>query len=90
MAYLEVIKNGKLVERRPIDDGQARNGYRIRIGSANEIRLTLGESKQIGDYEIKMCEGVAPGPRDKAAGIPTGVPDSFPAVSATGRTETGT
>ena len=60
MAYLEVWKSGTLITRRRVDDQMARKGCRIRIGSAGEVRLAIGQSQKLGKYEVRMFEGDPP------------------------------
>jgi len=60
MAYLEVWKSGKLVTRRRVDDQMARKGCRIRIGSAGEARVAIGQSEKLGKFEVRMFEGEPP------------------------------
>jgi predicted Ser/Thr protein kinase len=60
MAYVEVWKNGRLITRRRVDEQKARKGCRIRIGSAGTVRVVVGQSQEIGDFEVRMIEGEPP------------------------------
>jgi predicted outer membrane repeat protein len=60
MAYVEVWKSGRLITRRRVDEQKARKGCRIRIGSAGEVRVAVGQSQKVGDFEVRMFEGEPP------------------------------
>jgi serine/threonine protein kinase len=60
MAYVEVWKEGKLITRRQVDEEKARKGCRIRLGSAGQIRVKIGETKQVGKFEVRMFAGDIP------------------------------
>jgi predicted outer membrane repeat protein len=60
MAYVEVWKSGRLLTRRQVDEQKAREGCRIRLGSAGEVRIAVGQSKALGTFEIRMFEGAPP------------------------------
>lgn len=57
MAYIEVWKSGQLLTVRRVDEQKARRGCRVRLGSAGEVRLAIGESQTIGELEIRMFSG---------------------------------
>ena len=54
--YIEVRKNGKLVTRREVGADRAEKGCRVRLGSAGEVRVKLGESTVLGEYEVRVLE----------------------------------
>jgi len=60
MAYVEVWKSGKMVTRRRVDEQKARKGCRIRIGSAGEVRVAVGQSEKLGKFEVRMFGGEPP------------------------------
>jgi predicted outer membrane repeat protein len=60
MAYVEVWKSGKLLTRRRVDEEKARKGCRIRLGSAGEVRVAVGQTETIGMFEVRMFEGELP------------------------------
>ena len=81
MAYVEIKKGGRLVTRRVVDDAKARKGCRIRMGSAGQVVVALGESKKVGKYEFSVFEGL---PSDDAYQAVEGlreVTGSLPSVS---------
>lgn len=57
MAYIEVRKAGKLVMQKQVDGELARKGVRIRVGTAGNVHLKLGQSKTVGDYVVTLYEG---------------------------------
>ncbi|MEA3226221.1 MAG: serine/threonine-protein kinase, partial [Planctomycetota bacterium] len=75
MAYLEIWKSGTLIARRRVDEQKARRGCRIRLGSAGEAHLAIGQSQKIGKYDVRMFEGEppeAPGRVEEAVSKPQG------------------
>ena len=58
MAYIEVRENGKLTKRVPVDTEKALRGCSIKVGSLGKVQLVLGESKTLGNYEIRIVEDV--------------------------------
>ena len=54
MAYVEVWKSGRLVARRRVDEQKAKTGCRIRLGSTGEVRLAIGKSEKLGEFEVRM------------------------------------
>jgi serine/threonine protein kinase len=60
MAYVEVWKEGKLITRRQVGEEKARKGCRIRLGSAGQVRVKIGETKQVGKFEVRMFAGDIP------------------------------
>jgi len=60
LAYVEIWKGGKLITRRRVDERKARQGCRIRLGSAGEVHISLGQSKTLGKFEVRMLEGDLP------------------------------
>jgi Tol biopolymer transport system component len=60
MTYIEVWKNGKLLTRRGVDSQKAQTGFRVRLGSAGEVRVALGQPETLGDYEVRVFEGEPP------------------------------
>ena len=84
MAYVEVRKGGKLVKRHLVDDAKARKGCRIRVGSAGQVRLSIGQSKTAGKYEIEMFEGMPSDYGPQAVGEAAQVTASLLPMSETG------
>ena len=60
MAYVEVWKSGRLVTRRRVDEQRARKGCKVRLGSAGEVRIAIGQSETLGEFEVRMFEGEPP------------------------------
>ncbi len=60
MAYIEIYKNGKIVNRQFIEEQKAQKGCKIRLGSAGEIRLTLGKTETIGEFKFRLLKGDIP------------------------------
>ena len=60
MAYVEVWKSGKLITRRRVDESKARKGCRVRLGSAGEVRVAIGQSETLGELEVRMFAGEPP------------------------------
>jgi len=60
MAYVEVWKSGRLLTRRPVDEEKARKGCRVRLGSAGEVRVAVGQTETLGTFEVRMFEGEPP------------------------------
>src|SRR4051812_34135240 len=60
MAYAEFFKNGALVKRQEVDEAAARRGISIRVGSAGKVRLSLGETKVVPPYEVRLLGGPIP------------------------------
>jgi len=56
MAYLEIRKDGRLVRRRQIDDDKARRGCKVRLGSLGSVNATLGDTVNLGKFEIKLID----------------------------------
>lgn len=59
MACLEVRKAGKLVRRRQVDDDKARRGCTVRLGSLGKVRIRLGETARMGEYDIALLDTVS-------------------------------
>ena len=57
MAYIEIRKDGKLVTQRLVADQEASRGCNIRLGKAGNVKLGIGESKQVGKYHVSVHEG---------------------------------
>jgi len=60
MAYVEVWKSGRLVTRRRVDEQKAQKGCRVRLGSAGEVRVAIGQSETLGELEVRMFAGEPP------------------------------
>ncbi len=60
MAYVEVWKSGRLITRRGVDESKARKGCRVRLGSAGEVRVAIGQSETLGELEVRMFAGEPP------------------------------
>jgi len=60
MAYVEVWKSGRLVARRCVDEQKAKTGCRIRLGATGEVRVAIGQSEKLGEFEVRMFEGEPP------------------------------
>ena len=86
MAYVEIRRNGKVVRRSLVEEQKARKGCRIRVGSAGQVHLQVGQTKTIGKYEISMLEGTPEQVHD-AAGRSRTESDAFPSVSQTEQAE---
>jgi hypothetical protein len=69
MAYLEIMKNGTLVQRRFIDDDKACRGCKIRLGSHGSVNATLGDTVRLGKFEIKLIDD---------GSLPENIQTSFP------------
>ncbi len=76
MAYVEIKKSGRLVSRRVLDDERARKGCSIGLKSGEKIKLVLGQSAVIGEYEIAVVA--------QASGTEEPVSASRPAMSQEG------
>ena len=83
MAYVEVRKSGRLLTRRVVDETKARKGCRIRMGSAGQVVVAPGETKQVGKYEFAMFEGAPPEDGYEAVDGLREVSASFPSMSQT-------
>ena len=71
MAYVEVTKGGEVVGREPLPDETARRGCQVRLGGLGAVRLKLGESAVVEDYEVRVVAGAA-GPSDSSQVGPAG------------------
>ena len=71
MAYVEVTRSGQVVGREPLPDETARRGCQVRLGGLGAVRLKLGESAVVGDYEVRVVAGAA-GPSDSSQVGPAG------------------
>lgn len=60
MAYVEVWKSGRLITRRRVDEQKAQKGCRVRLGSAGEVRVAIGQSETLGKLEVRMFAGEPP------------------------------
>ncbi|MFB0551689.1 MAG: protein kinase [Phycisphaerae bacterium] len=60
MAYVEVWKSGRLITRRRVDEQKAQKGCRVRLGSAGEVRVAIGQSETLGELEVRMFAGEPP------------------------------
>jgi len=60
MAYVEVWKSGRLLTRRRVDEEKARKGCRVRLGSAGEVRVAVGQTETLGTFEVRIFEGEPP------------------------------
>jgi len=67
MAYVEVWKSGKLITRRRVNEQKAKTGLRVRLGSVGEVHVTVGESKTLGNFDVRVFEGEPPLGQAKAA-----------------------
>ena len=56
LAYLEVRQDGRLIERRHVDDALAEKGYAVRLNE-KEVVLEVGQFKQIGPYRVALHAG---------------------------------
>ena len=54
MAFLEIKREGSLVKKRHIDDRAAEKGICFQLGSEKEIRMSLGQTKSVGLYTIRL------------------------------------
>jgi|GEM_PF-1533502 len=69
MAYVEVWKEGKLITRRQVSEEKARKGCRIQLGSAGQVRVKIGETKQVGKFEVRIFAGDIPEAKQATGGI---------------------
>ncbi len=53
LAYLEIKRRDRLIERRQIDDALAQEGYAVRLGQ-REVVLKTGQSRRIGPYRVVL------------------------------------
>jgi len=60
MAYVEVWQSGRLLTRRLVNDEKARNGCRVRLGSAGNVRVAIGQIETLGEFEVRMFDGELP------------------------------
>ncbi|UCF15777.1 MAG: hypothetical protein JSW59_20470, partial [Phycisphaerales bacterium] len=60
MAFVEVWKSGRLLTRRRVDEEKARKGCRVRLGSAGEVRVAVGQTETLGTFEVRVFEGELP------------------------------
>lgn len=60
MAYVEVWKSGRLITRRRVDEQKAQKGCRVRLGSAGEVCVAIGQSETLGELEVRMFAGEPP------------------------------
>jgi WD40 repeat protein len=74
MAYVEVWKSGRLLTRRQVDEEKAKKGCRVRLGSAGEVRVAVGQSETVGTFEVRMFEGDPPVGAQKIEGTVSGPP----------------
>jgi serine/threonine protein kinase len=84
MAYVEVSKSGRLVTRRRVDEQRARKGCKVRLGSAGEVRIAIGQSETLGEFEVRMFEGEPPIAHRRIEETASQLPDgdqSLPQVS---------
>jgi len=84
MAYVEVWKSGRLITRRRVDEQKARKGCRVRLGSAGEVRVAIGQSETLGELEVRMFAGEPPPAWQevkKTASIPPQDDQSLPPLS---------
>jgi len=58
MAYVEVREKGKLTKRISVSTEEARAGCWLKLGKLGKVRMTLGESKTMGDCEVRIVEDV--------------------------------
>jgi Tol biopolymer transport system component len=65
MAYVEVLKNGRLLTRRRVDEQKAKSGCRVRLGSVGEVRVVLDQPETLGDFEVRVFEGEPPEARQQ-------------------------
>ncbi|MBL7188456.1 MAG: SUMF1/EgtB/PvdO family nonheme iron enzyme [Phycisphaerae bacterium] len=60
MAYVELWKDGKLLKCQALDDQQARKGCLIRVAPGREVRLAVGQTANVGEYEVRVLDGPLP------------------------------
>ncbi|KPK42397.1 MAG: hypothetical protein AMJ65_07675 [Phycisphaerae bacterium SG8_4] len=60
MAYVEVWKSGRLLICRRVDEQRAKKGCKVRLGSAGEVQIAMGQREALGEYEVRMFEGEPP------------------------------
>jgi Tol biopolymer transport system component len=60
VAYVEVWKSGRLIKRLPVDEQKAKTGCKVRLGTAGQVHLSVGQSEKLGEYEVRMLDGQLP------------------------------
>ncbi|HOD79901.1 MAG: Serine/threonine-protein kinase PknA [Planctomycetes bacterium ADurb.Bin126] len=60
MAYVEVVKDGKVVTRRELDEDRATEGCPIRLGPLGEVTLAVGQSVHLKGYDLTVFAGPLP------------------------------
>jgi len=61
--------------RRRVDEEKARKGCRVRLGSAGEVRVTVGRTETLGAFEVRMFEGEPPAAPQPIAETASRLPD---------------
>ena len=56
MVYVEISREGKPVLRRSLDPAGSNVGWSVRLTPHAEVRLRVGESSRLGDYEVRILE----------------------------------
>ena len=57
MAYVEVSKDGTVVARQAVAPDRARSGCEVRLEPGGQVRLKVGQSAVVGDYEVRVVDG---------------------------------
>ena len=60
MAYVEVIRDGRVVKRRKLDPDKGADGWMIHMGMSGTIRLKVGQSATVGRFSVTVHEGDPP------------------------------
>ena len=63
-----------MITRRRVDEQKARKGCRVRIGSAGDVRIALGQAQSLGEFEVRMCAGEPPVAGGQAGAVPAAAP----------------
>jgi predicted outer membrane repeat protein len=54
VAFLEIKREGSLVRKQHVDDSAAQKGICFQLGSERKIHMSLGQTKHIGLYTIRL------------------------------------
>ena len=57
---IEIWKSGKSLTRRHADEQKAQKGCRVRLVSAGEVRVAIGQPETLGEFEVCMFAGEPP------------------------------
>lgn len=60
MAYVEVIRDGRIVKRRKLDPAKDADGWLIHMGTSGKMRLKAGQSATVGGFCVTVHDGDPP------------------------------